>query len=127
VVSACALANGKPAYQLDRLVVTREMIESSIRKRVKGKRHEIKIDWRAQLDEEFKRIAAPKGSIEDRGCDEKAAALNELASSRFSVLIGAAGTGKTTLLKFLCKAAPRRTPACANRQSTRSPATGDRP
>ena len=32
--------------------------------------------------------------------------MSELASSRFSVLIGAAGTGKTTLLKFLCKAAP---------------------
>ncbi|MBZ0148725.1 MAG: AAA family ATPase, partial [Pseudorhodoplanes sp.] len=37
-----------------------------------------------------------------------AVALTELASSRFSVLIGAAGTGKTTLLKFLCRAAPIR-------------------
>jgi ATP-dependent exoDNAse (exonuclease V) alpha subunit len=108
VVSACSLANGKPAYQLDRLVVTREMIESSVRKRVKGKRHEININWRAQLDEEFKKVRAPKGSIEDRGRTEKAAALSELAASRFSVLIGAAGTGKTTLLKFLCKAAPIR-------------------
>jgi ATP-dependent exoDNAse (exonuclease V) alpha subunit len=106
VVSACALADGKPAHQLDRLVVTREMIESSVRKRVKGKRHEVKIDWRAELDREFKNVSAPKGSIEDRGRTEKAAALSELASSRFSVLIGAAGTGKTTLLKFLCKAAP---------------------
>ena len=106
VVAACALANGKPAYQLDRLVVTREMIELSVRKRVKGKRHVVDIDWRAQLDREFKDTPAPKGSIEDRGRSEKAAALNELASSRFSVLIGAAGTGKTTLLKFLCRAAP---------------------
>ena len=31
--------------------------------------------------------------------------MSELASARFSVLIGAAGTGKTTLLKFLCRAA----------------------
>jgi hypothetical protein len=39
VVAACALANSKPAYQLDRLVVTREMIESSVQNRVKkGKR-----------------------------------------------------------------------------------------
>jgi ABC-type cobalamin/Fe3+-siderophores transport system ATPase subunit len=42
----------------------------------------------------------------NRGHTEKAAALSELASSRFSVLIGAAGTGKTTLLRFLCKAKP---------------------
>ena len=106
VVAACALANGKPAYQLDRLVVTREMIESSVRKRVKGKRHVVDIDWRAQLDREFKDTPAPKGSIEDRGRSRESGCLDELASSRFSVLIGAAGTGKTTLLKFLCRAAP---------------------
>lgn len=106
VVSGCSLANGKPAYQLDRLVVTRETIETSVRKRVKGKRHEVKIKWRAELDREFNEFPAPKGSIEDRGRTEKAAALSEIASSRFSVLIGAAGTGKTTLLKFLCKAGP---------------------
>jgi hypothetical protein len=90
VVATCTLANGKPAYQLDRLVVTREMIESSIQKRVKmGKRLTVDIDWRAELDQEFKDIPAPKGSLEDRARQEKAAALSELASARFSVLIGA--------------------------------------
>ena len=34
--------------------------------------------------------------------DEKAAALREIAESRFSVLVGSAGTGKTTLLSILC-------------------------
>jgi hypothetical protein len=107
VIASCALENGKPAYQLDRLFVTREVIASSIQKRVKmGKRLTVNIDWRAEMDREFKDTPAPKGSLEDLGRREKAAALSELAASRFSVLIGAAGTGKTTLLKFLCRAAP---------------------
>ncbi|MDQ7251284.1 AAA family ATPase [Dongia sedimenti] len=104
VISHCTLANGKVAYQIDRLVVARELIESSIQKRVKlGKRLAVDIAWRTDLDAEFRDVPAPKGSLEDRGRDEKAAALAELAASRFSVLIGAAGTGKTTLLKFLCR------------------------
>ena len=107
VIAPCTLENGKPAYQLDRLVITRDVIASSVNKRVKmGKRLTVNIDWRAELDLEFKDTPAPKGSLEDRGRREKAAALTELAASRFSVLIGAAGTGKTTLLKFLCHAAP---------------------
>ena len=107
VVTACALASGKPAHQLDRLVVTRTLIESTVQRRVrKGKRHELEIGWRAALDSEFKATPAPKGSLEDRGREEKAAALRELAASRFSVLLGAAGTGKTTLLRFLCGATP---------------------
>jgi hypothetical protein len=125
VIRPCTLANGKPAYQIDRLVVTREVIESTVQKRVKmGKRLAVNINWRGELDEEFKKTPAPKGSLEDRGRNEKAAALAELAASRFSVLIGAAGTGKTTLLKFLCGAAPikqRGVLLGANRQGARAP------
>lgn len=107
VVVACSLEDDKPAFQLDRLAVTRELIADTVQKRVnRGKRHVIEINWRAELDREFKGTPAPKNSLEDRGRGEKAAALEELASSRFSVLIGAAGTGKTTLLRFLCKAGP---------------------
>ena len=107
VLMPCALENGKPAYQLDRLVVTREVIASAVRKRVKqGKRLAVEINWRAELDLSFKDVPAPKGSLEDRGRREKAMALQELAAARFAVLLGAAGTGKTTLLRFLCGAAP---------------------
>jgi hypothetical protein len=105
VATSCSLANGKPAHQLGRLAITRDLIESTVRKRVtEGKRIVIEIAWRAELDREFKATPAPKDSLEDRGRREKAAALRELASSRLSVLIGAAGTGKTTLLKSLCGA-----------------------
>ena len=105
VLAHCNLEDGKPALQLDRLEVTRNLIASTVRKRVeKGKRHSVDIDWRKQLDNQFTDTLAPKGSLEDRGRQEKAAALRELSAARFSVLIGAAGTGKTTLLKFLCHA-----------------------
>ena len=39
--------------------------------------------------------------LEQKARDEKAAALREIAESRISVLIGSAGTGKTTLLSIL--------------------------
>lgn len=38
-----------------------------------------------------------------RAREEKTAALAELAASRFSVLVGPAGTGKTTVLRALCQ------------------------
>ena len=104
----CSLEDGRPAYQLDRLVVMREVIASTVRKRITvGKRLSVDIDWRAELDRGFAKTPAPKGSLEDRARHEKAAALKELAAARFSVLIGAAGTGKTELLKFLCEATIR--------------------
>ena len=107
VLARCNLEDGKPAYKLDRLAVTRDLILSTVRKRVKmGKRLSVDIDWRKQIDHEFKDTPAPKGSLEDHGRHEKATALRELSAARFSVLIGAAGTGKTTLLKFLCDATP---------------------
>ena len=44
-----------------------------------------------------------KDEIEERARREKVAALQEIASARISVLIGSAGTGKTTLLSALCQ------------------------
>lgn len=39
---------------------------------------------------------------EERARTEKTAALKELAESKISVLVGDAGTGKTTVLAVLC-------------------------
>ena len=104
----CQLENRKPAYQLDRLVVCRELIASTVKKRVnQGKRHSVEINWLDKLDATFPDDKkATKGSSAYLRRQEQAAALEELAASRFSVLIGPAGTGKTTLLKFLCEAEP---------------------
>lgn len=94
-------ADGSRAYQLMRLYEMDEIIRSSIRKRLKGKRHVIEEDWRAIVDAAFRE--QKQTEFEERARAEKAAILKELAESRLSVLIGGAGTGKTTLLALLCK------------------------
>lgn len=93
--------DGSKAYQLRRLFEIDEVIRSSVSRRLKGKRHVIKEDWRKIVDEAFQ--GQKKTEFEERARIEKAAVLKELAESRLSVLIGGAGTGKTTLLSLLCK------------------------
>lgn len=59
-----------------------------------------KVDWAKQVESEFK---APASGDEDEinARAEKVAALQTLETSKISILTGAAGTGKTTLLKIL--------------------------
>lgn len=89
------------AYQLKRLHDMDEVIRVSINKRLKGKRHVINENWREIIDAAFEKHDGTES--EERARIEKAAILKELAESRISVLIGGAGTGKTTLLSLLCK------------------------
>ena len=78
-----------------------DVIRQSIEKRIKGVPLEVKANWRAMLDAALKDKDNPD-ELEDLARQEKTAALKELAESRLSVLIGPAGTGKTTLLSLLC-------------------------
>ena len=94
-------ANGEKAYQLNRLFEMDEVIRTSIRKRLNGARHEVNENWREIVDIAFEK--QPQSEFEEDARREKAAILKELAESRLSVLIGGAGTGKTTLLALLCK------------------------
>lgn len=94
-------ANGERAYQLNRLFEMDEIIRSSVSKRLKGARHCVDENWREIIDNAF--VGMPQSEFEERARTEKAAILKELAESRLSVLIGGAGTGKTTLLALLCK------------------------
>ena len=93
--------NGETAYQLHRLAEIDEVIRSAVEARLNGKRHVVQEDWNKIVQEAFK--GKPKAPNEDKAREEKAAILKELAESRLSVLIGGAGTGKTTLLALLCK------------------------
>lgn len=97
------MKDGSPAYQLKRMNEIKSLIKEKIEKRISAKRFICEIDFRNIIDKEFN--AGPSQVIddsEDKARAEKAAALKELAESRFSVLLGSAGTGKTTLLSILC-------------------------
>ncbi len=98
------LADGSPAYQLDRLTKAGEIIRRAVERRLKGKRHDLAADWSALLAARLPSLPEDQTEreAEVRAREEKVAALVELAASRVSVLIGPAGTGKTTLLSVLC-------------------------
>ncbi|KYG09089.1 hypothetical protein BE21_20050 [Sorangium cellulosum] len=111
MVQRVAMADGKEAFQLVRYTETKAIIAGTIEKRIKGKRHAATHDWRklvdAVIEDETRRQYVLGASRDDKDEDaartEKAAALEEVFASRLSVLIGPAGTGKTTLLKALVK------------------------
>jgi AAA domain len=92
--------NGTKAYQLTRLAEMGQVIRQAVNKRTKGRRHEIAANWEKCLEVYLN--SPTQDESEKSARLEKAAALKELAESRFAVLIGQAGTGKTTLLSVLC-------------------------
>jgi hypothetical protein len=103
VIVEVPLANKAPAFQLGRLVEMGETIRAAITKRVQGARLPVQAGWKKLLDEHLSAAAASAdGELEEKAREEKTAALRELAESRLSVLIGPAGTVKTTLLSVLC-------------------------
>ena len=102
VVHSTTLKDGSPAYQMGRLGRMSEVIRRSIEKRIKGKRLAVEADWRRLLNEHLRDASDKQDELEESARQEKTAALKELAQSRLSVLIGPAGTGKTTLLSVLC-------------------------
>jgi hypothetical protein len=61
--------------------------------------------WESLLKDEFGKKSGSKlpPEVEERARKEKAAALAKLYESRFSVLCGRAGTGKTSVLKVFLK------------------------
>ncbi|MDE0615350.1 MAG: AAA family ATPase [bacterium] len=92
----------RPGFQLERLSDARTLISNEVTRRVATKkRHDIQADWKSILDGLLEGPATAD-EAEARAREEKAAALEELAAARFAVLVGAAGTGKTTLLRALC-------------------------
>lgn len=98
------MVDGSRAYQLIRLKQMNDVISKEITKRINGKRHTIEEDWNKLTNTVFGAIEGTEEEKqkEKRARNEKVAVLKQLAESRFSVLIGPAGTGKTTLLSILC-------------------------
>lgn len=97
------LEEGDKYYQLKRMKELDDIIRDSVRARMEGKRLEVKENWARYVDEEFARKRVPEFQEKHIAREERIAILEELAASKLSVLIGGAGTGKTTLLALLCK------------------------
>lgn len=99
------MADSSPAYQLGRFADVGDLLRNTVLRRIEAPRHQIAGDWRGELDAKLGSLPAEtdERAREERAREEKAAALQEIAESRFSVLIGPAGTGKTTLLSVLCQ------------------------
>jgi ATP-dependent exoDNAse (exonuclease V) alpha subunit len=92
------------AFQLDRYVETSKLISEAVTKRESGKINAGDFDWaelvKLAIDSGKKAALPSKDDLKAR--KEKAVALATLYRSRVSVLMGAPGTGKSTLLKALC-------------------------
>lgn len=96
------MKDGERAYQLQRFYRTREIINQKVQDRVNARRLSIQADWSLMLNKALEPFTKGEPDEQERKARiEKAAALKEIAECRFSVLIGPAGTGKTTLLTIL--------------------------
>ncbi|MGV8120657.1 MAG: ATP-dependent RecD-like DNA helicase [Candidatus Xenobiia bacterium LiM19] len=96
------MKDGKRAYKLTELYEMASIICKTVKKRLKAKTIVLSdFDWEKELAAKL-----PDGTVLDENekmaRSEKIEALIMLSTSRFSVLIGPAGTGKTTLLSVLC-------------------------
>ncbi len=96
-------ASDREYYKLIRYKKIDHIIKTQVNKRVNStNRHVVDVDWRKRVDDEFGTVNA-KDKYEESARQEKTAALKMLAESRLSVLVGGAGTGKTTVLSILCQ------------------------
>ena len=102
------MKSGTEYYKLTRIQEFDDIIEKRIGRRLNAPELKVDADWRKLLDDKFNTIDTTTGKLEEpserelKARQEKAACLEELAKSRISVLIGDAGTGKTTVLSILC-------------------------
>ena len=97
LVQQAKMGDGRDAYQLDRLAETRVIIANAVEKRLRGKRHAAAQDWHKLVNDVLGVLGSDAhDETEEAARHEKAAVLEEVFASRLSVLIGPAGTGKTT-------------------------------
>ncbi|MBW4504750.1 MAG: AAA family ATPase, partial [Scytonema hyalinum WJT4-NPBG1] len=91
-------------YQLRRYAETKECIAQEIGNRMEGIGFDDEFDWASLVNQAIEKEADEStwDEQERMARAEKAVALRMIYQSRVSVLMGAAGTGKSTLIKALC-------------------------
>lgn len=89
-------------WQLARLAEYGDIIASEVARRVAGGPIDVRWNWREMIDAALVAETRPPDALEDSARSEKARALEALARGRIGVLVGPAGTGKTTMLQALC-------------------------
>lgn len=94
------LDGGLAAYKLQHLHEVGLYVSNLLHERRKAIPHKASFDARAQIDEKFG-LQDPSDKQEELARAEKAAGLEELFASRLTVLLGPAGTGKTSVLQAL--------------------------
>ncbi len=99
-LQSAQMHDGSPAYKLSRLAEAGAYISQSLRQRRDAVRFSVPFDARACIDDSFG-SANPADVLEERARAEKADGLAELFAARLSVVVGPAGTGKTSLLQTL--------------------------
>lgn len=88
-------------WQLERLAEVSDLIATEVRSRVESPALDVSWDWAERIRDVLPVIDAPDAAeLEARA--EKAAALEVIARSSIAVLVGPAGTGKTSMLEALC-------------------------
>ena len=111
-LTGVTLPDGAPALQLAEQSEIARLIREQVERRFRATPIGAVPEFRPMLDDDLGAIPADmpddERQAETRARAEKVAALETLYSSRISVLVGSAGTGKTTLLKVL-----RHTPSVA--------------
>lgn len=95
-------------FKLKRYDLIKNKIKNFVQKRARRAINPpIQQDWLLLLEDEFGKIDESKPDWyqerDKKARQEKANALQVLANNKVSVLIGPAGTGKTTLLNILCQ------------------------
>ena len=100
------MENDDVGFQLTRLNKISKLIRKTVMSRIRAKpiRGSENYNFRAKVDETLEKYPEDEEAIkiENLAREEKASALETLFKSKLSVLVGSAGTGKTTLLKMLC-------------------------
>ncbi len=104
-LTSVLLADESPAYKLTRFEETSRVIRDWIGAQEKRAGLGALTDARSALDAALDRdqdaVTETADELEERARTEKAAGLSALHDAALSVLIGPAGTGKTTLLRAL--------------------------